>query len=458
MKKYNKKTNSNVAQTVCILGFLFLVFLHADNHASQTHKQVYEHELVCEHKLACEQKQVYEQKQVCEIVSGSNARIEFALIGSSAEHNMNYLDIKVNNKSDEPRILVLNLQNRPGLWYGGYGTQFCLVLMENEKKQVSLPVSHDFFKLKRGGRMNLSVYEAESAFMTRFPNLERSRQLFYGDYFPDWSFCYTFCDLEHIDVLFSGHFCPGDIFTVLWKPETTFNIYTSDQMDVYVHKESVANKVIGQIIARRESALDTLSVLLDVSMQDRLRLVFYPDCPTKTFDTGHTGMGFAFRNNVVEIYNEQEQLADYHEIAHVLIRLIGNPPAMFNEGFATYADEMMGAAAISSFGYGSMLIDEAARTLVEEDRLIPVEELFAYTEIGSPESNPPVAYVQSASFTKYLVEHFGYNAFRKILAELENSQSEEVIAHNKARFTEIIGIDLARLYALWKRSVALPKQ
>ena len=132
-------------------------------------------------------------------------------------------------------------------------------------------------------------------------------------------------------------------------------------MEVYVHKESIANDSLDHIIQRREFAIDTLSALLDVSFTHRLRLVFYPDSRTKTYDTGHTGMGYARGINEVEIYNENERLADFHEIAHLIVGAIGSPAVMFNKCFAVYADELLGASAIAAFGYGNITINEAAR-------------------------------------------------------------------------------------------------
>ncbi len=386
-------------------------------------------------------------------IQGENDNVAFAVTSLSAEHGINNLGVKVVNKSPDLRVVALNLQNRPGYWYGGYGTQFCIVLPETQSKELIIPVSTEYFKLTEQGTSFLSVYEAKSEALSRWQILESRNQLYYGQYFPDWRFCNTICDIEYTDTLFSGRYNAKELFPDLWSPYTVFNRYSSERLEVYIHKESIANDSVDIIIKRRELALDTLSALLDVHVPHKLRLVFYPDSHTKTFDTGHTGMGYAFGRNVIEIYNENEKLADYHEIAHIIIRLIGNPPIMLNEGFAVYADELLGADAIAPFGYNDMSIDQAARKLIHEESLIPFDQLISFVEIGSPDSRPEVSYVQSASFTKYLIENFGFETFRKLLENLQNSDQEEIVVKNREMLQSLTGLSLGEHKEEWFKAV-----
>lgn len=123
---------------------------------------------------------------------GENDNVTFTVIGLIYENNMNYLEVKASNRSQEFRIVALDLQNRPGLWYGGYGSQFCIVLPENHTKKLKIPVSPEYFKLTEDGSTFISVYEAESASLSSWPDLERRNKNYYGHYLPGaWRYTFT---------------------------------------------------------------------------------------------------------------------------------------------------------------------------------------------------------------------------------------------------------------------------
>ena len=92
-------------------------------------------------------------------------------------------------------------------------------------------------------------------------------------------------------------------------------------------------------------------------------MILFEDGATKYSYTGHQGAGWAFGNTVVEIYNEKEKLDPYHETTHVLMRAYGSPPALFNEGFATYMSERLGAQALAAMQGGESSIYERVREL-----------------------------------------------------------------------------------------------
>jgi hypothetical protein len=57
--------------------------------------------------------------------------------------------------------------------------------------------------------------------------------------------------------------------------------------------------------------------LLGVRSDLKIRLFFFPDEQMKG-ETGHQGTGWAFGNNIIEVYNEKTKLDPYHETAHIL--------------------------------------------------------------------------------------------------------------------------------------------
>ena len=119
---------------------------------------------------------------------------------------------------------------------------------------------------------------------------------------------------------------------------------------------------------------------------------------------GHQGAGWAFGNTIVEIYNENQKLDPYHEAVHVLMRPYGSPPALFNEGFATYMSERLGTHALKNLGGGKSSIYERVRELKSKGEWIELEELFTYAKIGTKESRPPISYAEAAAFVKFLNE------------------------------------------------------
>ena len=72
----------------------------------------------------------------------------------------------------------------------------------------------------------------------------------------------------------------------------------------------------------------------------------FPDAKSKKEETGNPGDGWAFSNNIVEVYNEKTKLDPFHELAHIISGEVGNPPAMLDEGFAIYVSEKLGTDAL----------------------------------------------------------------------------------------------------------------
>jgi hypothetical protein len=128
---------------------------------------------------------------------------------------------------------------------------------------------------------------------------------------------------------------------------------------------------------------------------------------TKEQETGHRGAGWAFGNVIVEVFNEQTQLDPYHEVAHVVARQLGNPPALLNEGFAVYLSERMGGDALEHLGSPGLRVNEVVHQNRMAGKYIPLVRLLTFTEIGTVDSRPEIAYAEAGSFVKFLVEEFG---------------------------------------------------
>ncbi len=378
-------------------------------------------------------------------IEASNENATVRIAGTYHDNQANHIRLEMKNLSDSLMLISLDVRRETTLWYGGTQTQFCLLLDKGVKKTADIPFPMDYWKFHSDSETALTLMVSavdEDNFALSVLNA-------YESYIPSWNFCFREPNMQPGERIIGRWFETKDLFDQLWDPEQHFHLYHTPNFDIYAHKRSIANKHIEEIKNRRDLAFITIKELLDVDFSGRVRLVFYPDAETKTKDTNHTGMGYAFLNNVVEIYNEDEKLDDFHEIAHVVVGLIGSPPAIFNEGFAVYISEKLGAESLESFGYGDKTIDEVSRDLLVQDRLLPIEEILSFTEIGSKASQWAVSYPQAASFTGFIIQSHGYDAFKQLLSELQNSGDPDVVRQNKKRFKDITGLSIQEQEKRW---------
>jgi hypothetical protein len=227
---------------------------------------------------------------------------------------------------------------------------------------------------------------------------------------------------------------------------------TTKHFDIFCFKDSTAENDIEEIAEHRDRGFHEICRFLGKDSDGRIRMILFEDAATKYSHTGHEGAGWATGNTVVEIYNEKQKLDPYHETAHILMRAYGSPPALFNEGFATYISERLASHALAAMGGGESSIYERVRELSGKGELIPLEELLTYTEIGSGKTNPPVAYPEAASFVKFLVETYGKERFLKAYRTLRNSNDKATQQQNVKSLEKIYDKSLDELKTEWKRA------
>jgi hypothetical protein len=222
--------------------------------------------------------------------------------------------------------------------------------------------------------------------------------------------------------------------------------------DIYYMKDSTAARDIDRIAKEKDKGFQEICTFLDAESDVRIRMVLFEDGRTKHAETGHQGRGWAYGNTIVEVYNEWEQLDPYHETTHVLMRTFGSPPALFNEGFAVYMSERLGAHALDDLSGGKATIYERVRELKSKGEWIELEELITYNEIGSHESRPPVAYAEAASFVKFLIDEYGKDKFLQTYKKLKNSNNKIIHWTNKRTLQKIYGKSLSELKQEWERT------
>ncbi|MHC4477140.1 MAG: gluzincin family metallopeptidase [Planctomycetota bacterium] len=227
---------------------------------------------------------------------------------------------------------------------------------------------------------------------------------------------------------------------------------TTKHFDIYYFKDSTAGREIDEIVKEKEKGFGEICQFLGKDTDVRIRMVFFQDGETKRRVTAHQGAGWAFGNTIVEIYNEKEKLDPYHETVHVLMRSNGNPPVLFVEGFAVYMSERLGAHALDDLGGGQAKIYERVKLLKENGELIDLRELLGYTEIGSKQSRPPVAYPEAASFVKFLIDTYGKDKFLQAYRTLEYSEDKTTQQENIRRLEQIFGTSIQELEKQWENA------
>ena len=226
----------------------------------------------------------------------------------------------------------------------------------------------------------------------------------------------------------------------------------TEHFDIYCFKGSTAERDIDDIAEQRDRGFHEICRFLGKDSDVRIRMIFFEDAATKYSHTGHTGAGWATGNMIVEIYNDEQKLDPYHETTHILMRPYGSPPALFNEGFATYMSERLGTHALAAMSGGKSSIYGRVRELNGKGELIELEELLTYTEIGSRKTNPPVAYPEAASFVKFLIETYGKDKFLNAYGTLRNSGGESAQRQNAEALESIYGKSLDELKNEWRKA------
>jgi len=225
----------------------------------------------------------------------------------------------------------------------------------------------------------------------------------------------------------------------------------TEHFSVYYFPSSLAAKDIDSIVKEREAAYQRILELLAVRYPGRVRIFLFPDAATKTKETGHTGAGWAFRNNIVEVYNVDTRLDPFHELAHIIANQLGEPPALFNEGFAVYASELMGGDALKYLASPGKRLDEAVAIHRSQGKFIPLEELLKDSEFGSDASRSEIAYPEAGSAVKYLIEHFGVQKFRSGYQSLVSGSP--AAASNQEAFRRIYGRSIAEIEPDWLKTL-----
>jgi beta-lactamase regulating signal transducer with metallopeptidase domain len=217
---------------------------------------------------------------------------------------------------------------------------------------------------------------------------------------------------------------------------------STKHFDIYYFRDSTAEDHIARIAAQKEESYRNICQFLDKDFDIRIRAILFEDKQSKHRATGHHGAGWAYGNTIVEVYNEQEQVDPYHETTHILMGRLGSPPALLNEGFAVYMQV--------GHVWKNEHINVTSAGLAKQGKLTPLSELITRTEIGSRSDDGEVAYPQSASFVKFLIDEYGKDRFLRAYNELKASNDTAIHQQNAEKLMQIYGKSLPQLEQQWR--------
>jgi len=134
-----------------------------------------------------------------------------------------------------------------------------------------------------------------------------------------------------------------------------------------------------------------------------------------------------------------------HELSHIVMRRavrgpFSNLPAWLEEGVAVYGQSQPLAEMTSAL--------EAA---IKSDRVLSIRSLSS-ASVGERNGNVSLFYGQSHSIVRFLIDEYGEEKFRDLLATFrEGSRTDDALM-------QVYGLDQDRLENAWRQSVGLPER
>jgi hypothetical protein len=128
------------------------------------------------------------------------------------------------------------------------------------------------------------------------------------------------------------------------------------------------------------------------------------------------------------------------QLIHILTYELNDPPVLIEEGLAVYLSEKLGNnSLLTLIGYPDSTTDEVLQHLLSKEKLLPLEDILKLRKISDSE-NVKLAYLQSASFIKFLIERFGKNKLLEWVSESSKNDYEKNIHLIKSIFQENLSL------------------
>lgn len=230
----------------------------------------------------------------------------------------------------------------------------------------------------------------------------------------------------------------------------------SRHLSAYAEPGSEAAARLDAILIDRENSIAELERFFGVRLRRRLAIVFFASEESKYASTGHRGFGWAVNDVIVEVRNADTGLEPFHELSHIISGEIGSPPALFDEGAAVYVTERFGHDAMADFRHPGLSSAEAVAANIDAGHYVPITDVFAFTDIGPPETQALYTYPEAGSFLSFLVTRCGEQALREAFRTLVSSADPDQLARNEQSFERIFGMSLAQAERDWRIFIGRP--
>jgi len=216
----------------------------------------------------------------------------------------------------------------------------------------------------------------------------------------------------------------------------------------YFPKESLAEKNIKSIIDIKEVHYEKVLNWLKLNNNRKINYYLYSSLKEKEFLMGDNSPGNAiweeleienreFNSKKFEIhvvYNEKCKFIGEHEDTHLLSLPWGLSIYLFCEGLAQYMeDSFMGED-----------LHVVAKKLLQKNELYSLEWLFSNNNWNNVDSI--IIYPQVGSFTKYLIESYGKENFKKIY---QRTSRKKETAENSLEINKVYQKNINQLEEEW---------
>jgi hypothetical protein len=197
-----------------------------------------------------------------------------------------------------------------------------------------------------------------------------------------------------------------------------------------------------KLLDERERYYQDIRARINASYEGKVTVLLFPDAESKQAWTGHTGMGWAVDEMLVEIRNAKESVDPAHELVHVIARSLGEPPALFSEGLAVYFQEGQ--------RWNGYHVDAWCRAFASAGLLWPVVRLGSRSEIGPADTQPQVTYPQAGSIVKFLIDRVGLEKFLEGYRALGTGEAKASREAGLAAFQKHFAMDPSTLEREWR--------
>lgn len=213
-----------------------------------------------------------------------------------------------------------------------------------------------------------------------------------------------------------------------------------------VEEGSLADIEIEQIKSRQEAAFSKIIKVLDLNEpSQKITYYFYTSREKKAelIGDGWYGQSIYDEFAIHAVYNEEDKVVGEHEDTHLLTLELGYPVSFIQEGIA---EAMVGKSMFGNDHY------KIVRDGLNRGLTINLENLIASQQawVDTSDEEAEFYYSIAGSFTKYLLETFGFEKFKKLYGL--NSR-EKTPAENIEIFKQVFDRDIRIIADEWLHSI-----